>query len=325
MSQSVAYFESIISNRIVEVMAGMTPDTLFEPGRYILSLGGKRLRPLLTLLVADMFDKRAEEVVDAALAIEVFHNFSLLHDDLMDNADMRRGSQTVHKKWNANTAILSGDAMVIESYRYISKVPTDYLPSVLDSFTTMAMYICRGQQYDMDFETRNDVSEREYLEMIKLKTSVMIGCAMEIGAVLADAKPADVRALRDFGINMGLAFQLKDDLLDVYGDPEVFGKKLGGDILSNKKTYLLIKALEGADNNQKEVLDYWLSAEDYDAQDKIDAVRNIYDELDLKSVSERKIKYFYEESVKYLDAVSVEESKKEVLREFSLKLLNREK
>jgi len=189
----------------------------------------------------------------------------------------------------------------------------------------MAMDICRGQQYDMDFETRNDVSEREYLEMIKLKTSVMIGCAMEIGAVLSDAKPADVRALRDFGINMGLAFQLKDDLLDVYGDPEVFGKKLGGDILSNKKTYLLIKALEGADNNQKEVLDYWLSAEDYDAQDKIDAVRNIYDELDLKSVSERKIKYFYEESVKYLDAVSVEESKKEVLREFSLKLLNREK
>jgi len=199
----------MIGEAIEKVFAGEQPQTLFDPGRYILSIGGKRLRPLLTLMAADLFGKEADAVLDAAMAIEIFHNFSLLHDDLMDKADMRRGNPTVHKKWNPNNAILSGDAMVIEAYRYIAKVPVQLLPEVLELFSDTAMQICKGQQYDMDFETRMDVSETEYLGMIRLKTAVLIGCALKIGAIIAGADPRDTDYLYEYGINMGLAFQLK--------------------------------------------------------------------------------------------------------------------
>ena len=325
MIPKVAFFENLIKKEIEKVMKDEQPSTLFEPARYTFSLGGKRLRPMLTLLAADMFGGDIDDVVKSAIGVEIFHNFSLLHDDLMDNADMRRGNPTVHKKWNANTAILSGDAMVIESYKYISDVEPKYLPQILDLFSNTAMSICKGQQYDMDFEQRDDVSESEYIEMITLKTAVLLGCALKIGAILSDASDKDASALYEFGINIGLAFQLKDDLLDVYGDPKVFGKNLGGDILSNKKTYLLIKALKSSDDNQSAVLNKWLKAKDYIPEEKISAVKNIYDELNLKAISEKIIENYYLASLECLRSISVSDERKRDLTEFAKSLMYREK
>lgn len=325
MIPKVAFFENLIKKEIEKVMKDEQPSTLFEPARYTFSLGGKRLRPMLTLLAADMFGGDIDDVVKSAIGVEIFHNFSLLHDDLMDNADMRRGNPTVHKKWNANTAILSGDAMVIESYKYISDVEPKYLPQILDLFSNTAMSICKGQQYDMDFEQRDDVSESEYIEMITLKTAVLLGCALKIGAILSDASDKDASALYEFGINIGLAFQLKDDLLDVYGDPKVFGKNLGGDILSNKKTYLLIKALKSSDDNQGAALSKWLKAKDYIPEEKISAVKNIYDELNLKAISEKIIENYYLASLECLRSISVSDERKRDLTEFAKSLMYREK
>ncbi len=325
MIPKVAFFENLIKKEIEKVMKDEQPSTLFEPARYTFSLGGKRLRPMLTLLAADMFGGDIDDVVKSAIGVEIFHNFSLLHDDLMDNADMRRGNPTVHKKWNANTAILSGDAMVIESYKYISDVEPKYLPQILDLFSNTAMSICKGQQYDMDFEQRDDVSESEYIEMITLKTAVLLGCALKIGAILSDASDKDASALYEFGINIGLAFQLKDDLLDVYGDPKVFGKNLGGDILSNKKTYLLIKALKSSDDNQGAALSKWLKAKDYIPEEKISAVKNIYDELNLKAISEKIIENYYLASLECLRSISVSDERKRDLTEFAKSLMHREK
>jgi len=312
MNDKVAVFEKMIGEAIEKVFAGEQPQTLFDPGRYILSIGGKRLRPLLTLMAADLFGKEADAVLDAAMAIEIFHNFSLLHDDLMDKADMRRGNPTVHKKWNPNNAILSGDAMVIEAYRYIAKVPVQLLPEVLELFSDTAMQICKGQQYDMDFETRMDVSETEYLEMIRLKTAVLIGCALKIGAIIAGADPRDTDYLYEYGINMGLAFQLKDDLLDVYGDFKTFGKKTGGDILCNKKTFLLIKALKLSDKTQRNALEHWLSVTDYDPETKIAFVKNIYDELNLKIITGNLIEKYYLASLDCLSAIHVPDDRKKI-------------
>jgi len=325
MNDKVAVFEKMIGEAIEKVFAGEQPQTLFDPGRYILSIGGKRLRPLLTLMAADLFGKEADAVLDAAMAIEIFHNFSLLHDDLMDKADMRRGNPTVHKKWNPNNAILSGDAMVIEAYRYIAKVPVQLLPEVLELFSDTAMQICKGQQYDMDFETRMDVSESEYLEMIRLKTAVLIGCALKIGAIIAGADPRDTDYLYEYGINMGLAFQLKDDLLDVYGDPKTFGKKTGGDILCNKKTFLLIKALKLSDKTQRNALEHWLSVTDYDPETKIAFVKNIYDELNLKIITGNLIEKYYLASLDCLSAIHVPDDRKKDLIELSENLMHREK
>ncbi len=268
MNSRITLFEEKIARVIDQVFADDEPRTLYDPARYTLSLGGKRLRPLLTLMATDLFGKDVDEALDAATAVEIFHNFSLLHDDLMDKADMRRGYPTVHKKWDANSAILSGDAMVIEAYRYIAKVPVALLPEILDTFSTAAIQICQGQQHDMDFEKRTDVSEKEYLEMIRLKTAVLIGCALKLGAIIAGASSQDAQFMYEYGINLGLAFQLKDDLLDVYGDPRTFGKKIGGDILCNKKTFLLIKALKNSGKSQRESLEQWLSASDFDPEEK---------------------------------------------------------
>lgn len=325
MSSKISVFEKKIGDAIEKVLMDDQPKTLFDPVRYILSMGGKRLRPLLTLMAVDLFGKDVDKAINPALAIEIFHNFSLLHDDLMDNADMRRGKPSVHKKWSANSAILSGDAMVIEAYKYITKVPAEMLFEVLNLFSETAMEICKGQQYDMDFERRMDVSEAEYIEMIRLKTAVLIGCALKIGAIIADASPRDADCLYQYGINMGLAFQLKDDLLDVYGDPLKFGKKTGGDILCNKKTYLLIKALKNSNERQRAELEKWISATDYNSEEKIRYVKNVYDELNLKSISENLIEKYYLVSLHYLSLVSVADDHKKELADLCETLMYREK
>ncbi len=275
MSDKISRYEAKIDEAVRRVLEGEQPGTLFEPARYILELGGKRLRPLLVLLSVDLFEGDTTMALYPAVAIEVFHNFSLVHDDLMDRAAIRRGHPTVHEKWNANVAVLSGDAMVFEAYKQLARVPSKLLPAVLELFSTTAMEVCKGQQYDMDFEGRDQVTEGEYLDMIRLKTGVLIGCSLKMGAILAETSPGNANALYDFGMNMGLAFQLKDDLLDVYGDPLTFGKRIGGDILCNKKTYLLIKALENARNDLNQanselskVMDKWLELERHDLTEK---------------------------------------------------------
>jgi len=325
MSNKVSIFEQKIHEAVKKVSSNESPTTLFEPIGYILSLGGKRLRPLLTLMAADLFEKEPDTVIDAAVAMEVFHNFTLMHDDLMDRADVRRGNPAVHKKWSDSVAVLSGDAMLIEAYRQLENIPAEKLPKVLRLFSDMAIDVCRGQQYDMDFEQRTDVTEAEYLKMIRLKTSVLLASSLQIGAVLSDAPAADVKLLYEYGINIGFAFQLKDDLLDVYGNPETFGKKLGGDILCNKKTYLLIKALENANKQQLQQLEMWLSKTDFDPNEKIKAVTAIYDELDLKTISENRIEQYYIASLECLSAVDVPNERKEELIALSKSLMYREK
>lgn len=325
MSRRVSFFEKRIEEEIEKVMVNEQPATLFDPARYILSGGGKRVRPLLTLMAVDLFGKDPEEAINAALAVEIFHNFSLLHDDLMDRAERRRGQPTVHRVWSANRAILSGDAMMIEAYRYIAGLPQEILPETLSIFSDMAMDVCRGQQYDMDFENQPSVTEAEYIEMISLKTAALIGSALKIGGVIAKAAVQDVDALYQYGKNMGLAFQLRDDLLDVYGDPELFGKNIGGDIVSNKKSYLLIKALKNSDQSQREELQKWLSAKEFEPEEKIAAVREIYDRLNLKLLTDKMIEKYYLASLDCLSLVNVPDYRKTGLIELSENLMYREK
>lgn len=325
MTKRIEFLDKRINEEIVKVMKNEQPRSLFDPAIYTLSMGGKRIRPLLTLMAVDLFGKDIEDAINPAMAIEIFHNFTLLHDDLMDNADIRRGNPTVHKRWDSNTAILSGDAMVVESYKYISRVSSDLLPKILTEFSNTAMDICRGQQFDMDFEKRNDVTEAEYIDMIRLKTAVLLGCSLKLGALISKAPLAEVDALYDYGINIGLAFQLKDDLLDVYGDPKTFGKNIGGDILCNKKTYLLIKALEKSNTKQRNELEKWLTAEQYNPQEKIEAVKNIYDELNLKVISEKLIENYYLASLDCLSSINVTDIRKKDLIQLSENLMYREK
>lgn len=325
MNTRIDFLEKRINEELGKVLVNEEPRSLFDPPVYVFSLGGKRIRPILTLMVADLFEKDIEDAINPALAIEIFHNFSLLHDDLMDKADLRRGSETVHIKWSANTAILAGDAMVIESYKYISKAPNKYLPELLKVFSDTAMDICIGQQLDMDFEQRMDVTEDEYLNMIRLKTAVLIGCSLKLGAIVSDASAEDLKALYKFGINLGMSFQLKDDLLDVYGDFKTFGKMPGGDILSNKKTYLLIKALKSSNEKQKAELEKWLNAEDFDPEQKINAVKNIYEELKLRDLVENLIEKYYIASLEFLSSISVSDARKNNLLNLAEQLMYREK
>ena len=325
MNSRVNFLEKRINEELKRVLINDQPRTLFDPPVYVFSFGVRRIRPFFALMADDLFEKDIEPVINPALAVEIFHNFSLLHDDLMDNADVRRGSDTVHKKWNENTAILSGDAMVIEAYRYVAKLPDKYLSRVLELFSKTAMEICIGQQYDMDFEQRYDVTEDEYLNMIKLKTAVLIGCSLKIGAIISDASREDADSLYRFGINLGLAFQLKDDLLDVYGDFKTFGKKPGGDILSNKKTFLLIRALESSNHEQRKELEKWIGAVNYNPDEKIAAVKNIYDELNLKSLVENLIEKYYLASLECLSSISVPDNRKKDLKDLSENLMYRDK
>lgn len=301
------------------------PESLYEPIKYVLSLGGKRIRPMLMLMSYALYKNDVESILPQAIGLETYHNYTLLHDDLMDNADVRRGMPTVHRKWDANTAILSGDSMLVLAYQRMQNCPADKLPAVLDVFTTTALEIGEGQQYDMEFETRNDVREEEYIEMIRLKTSVLLACAMKIGAIMAEAPKEDVDNLYRFGERMGLAFQLQDDFLDVYGDPKVFGKAIGGDITSNKKTYMLINAIGKAEGKDKETLMGWINAKDFDREEKVKAVTEIYTRLGIDTMAKAKMEEYYAEALAALAKVSVPEEKKAQLREYAAKMMKREK
>lgn len=300
------------------------PESLYEPIKYVLSMGGKRIRPTLMLLAYNLYKENPEDILMNACALETYHNYTLLHDDLMDNADMRRGHLTVHKKWNDNTAILSGDSMLVLAFQRMMQCDTKHLKDILDLFTVTALEIGEGQQYDMEFETRNDVKEEEYIEMIRLKTSVLLACALKIGAILADASAEDADNLYKFGEQIGLAFQLQDDYLDVYGDSKVFGKEIGGDITSNKKTYMLINAFNKANAAQREELTRWVSARDFDRNEKVDAVTRHYNEIGIDQLAQDKIAYYFAQSKKYLDAVNVPEEKKEELRKYAQKMMKRQ-
>lgn len=300
-----------------------TPKSLYEPIRYVLSMGGKRIRPVLMLLGYNLYKEDTDKILMNAIALETYHNYTLLHDDLMDQADLRRGHETVHKKWNANTAILSGDSMLVLAYERMAQCDSRHLADVLSLFTTTALEIGEGQQYDMEFETRDDVREEEYIEMIRLKTSVLLACALKIGAILADAPAEDADILYKFGEQIGLAFQLQDDYLDVYGDSKVFGKKIGGDITSNKKTFMLINAFSHANEAQRQELEKWVNAKSFDREEKIAAVTRLYNEIGIDKMAQDKIAYYFEQSKKYLDAVQVPAERKEELLKYAQRMMKR--
>lgn len=301
------------------------PEGLYAPIQYVLSIGGKRFRPALMLMAANLWKDKVDGLLPAATGLEIYHNFTLLHDDLMDKADRRRGHLTVHRKWNANTAILSGDAMLILAYRYFIQTKADRMPEMLGAFNTAALEVCEGQQYDVEFETLDDVSEEDYLNMIRLKTSVLVAAAIKIGALYAGGSEEDAQRLYDFGLYTGIAFQLKDDYLDVYGDPRTFGKNIGGDILCNKKTWMLIKALELADETQTLQLRGWLNRIDFLAEEKIAAVTEIYNAIGVGDLALLKIEEYYRKGLDRLNQVTVSENRKSVLRQFAEDLLNRTK
>ena len=301
------------------------PKGLYEPIEYVLSIGGKRVRPVLMLLSYNMYKDNPETILSSACALETYHNYTLLHDDLMDNAEMRRGHETVHKKWDANTAILSGDSMLVLAYERMAQCPKEKLAEVLSLFTETALEIGEGQQYDMEFENRTDVKEAEYIEMIRLKTSVLLACAVKMGAILADASAEDAENLYKFGEQIGLAFQLQDDFLDVYGDPAVFGKAIGGDITSNKKTFMLINAFNHATTEQKAELSKWIAATDFDANEKIAAVTRIYNEIGIDRMAKEKIEFYFEESKRYLERVNLPEERKRELVSYTNDMMKREK
>lgn len=299
------------------------PQSLYEPIKYVLSMGGKRIRPSLMLMAYNMYKEDVEAILSQACGLEIYHNYTLLHDDLMDNAAMRRGRETVHVKWNANTAILSGDSMYVLAFRRMAQCAPEKVKPVLDIFIETALQVGEGQQYDMDFEKRTDVTEEEYIEMIRLKTSVLLACALKIGAVLAGASGSDADNLYKFGEQIGLAFQLQDDYLDVYGDPKVFGKAIGGDILCNKKTYMFINAFNRADDARRKELIKWVTATEFNPEEKIKAVTSIYNELGIDRLAKEKIKYYFDQSRKYLALVSVDDERKNVLRNYADAMMRR--
>ncbi len=313
-----------VNNALEQLPYNRKPQSLYEPISYVLSLGGKRIRPVLMLLGYNLFKEQPEQIMMQALGLETYHNYTLLHDDLMDNADLRRGHQTVHKRWDANKAILSGDSMLVLAYERMAQCDARHLPAVLNLFTETALEIGEGQEYDMTFETRNDVTEDEYIEMIRLKTSVLLACALKMGAILADASAEDAQNLYKCGEQIGLAFQLQDDLLDVYGDSKVFGKAIGGDITSNKKTYMLINAFNRANDAQRAELTRWVDAKTFDRQEKITAVTRLYNEIGIRQLCEEKINYYFAEARKYLDKVSIADDRKEQLRKYMNEMMKRE-
>ena len=313
-----------INSHIADLKFTRTPQGLYDPVSYVLSMGGKRIRPVLMLMAYNLYKEDLARIYGPATGIEVYHNYTLLHDDLMDRADRRRGKETVHKVWNDNTAILSGDAMLVLAYRFMAQCPVDCLKEVMELFSLTALEICEGQQMDMEFELRKDVREEEYLEMIRLKTSVLLAASLKIGALLGGASAEDAGHLYDFGMNLGVAFQLKDDLLDVYGDVAVFGKNIGGDILCNKKTYMLIKAFEHADDIQLQELNAWIDAKSFEPAEKIAAVTGLYDQIGIKEICERKMAEYSERAMVNLSAVKVPDEKKAELENLMKNLMHRE-
>lgn len=292
-----------IEDHLTSLTFGESPLELYDPISYMLSLGGKRVRPLLSLLAYGLYGKNPEEILDQACAVEVFHNFTLMHDDIMDQAPLRRGQATVHEKWNANSGILSGDVMLIRAYDLLLGTAPEKLPEILRLFNKTAAEVCEGQQYDMNFEKYGTVHEDEYLNMIRLKTAVLLGLALQLGARLAGADQGDAQRLYDFGVNIGVGFQLKDDLLDVFADQAKFGKQVGGDIISNKKTFLLIKALELAKGSDAEELNHWLSQKNFDKAEKVGAVRNLYEKLEVKALTAAKMESYFKAGFAQLEGI----------------------
>lgn len=315
-----------VEKAIADINWVQEPTGLYQPIDYVLSLGGKRIRPVLTLLACKLFSDDEKQALSTALAVEVFHNFTLLHDDVMDRADTRRGKPTVHKKWNDNTAILSGDAMLIKAYQLLQQAPADKLPILLDLFSKTAIEVCEGQQYDVDFENDLAVQLPQYIEMIRLKTAVLLAAALKMGAIIGGASQQDANALYDYGINLGLAFQLRDDYLDSFGDPAVFGKKIGGDICCNKKTFLMITALQTASEEQRKELLQWIGCTDATCHEqKIKAVLNIYQDLQIDIRCEEAIRAYFEKSVGSLKDVQLSDNKKDILIKFANDLMGRTK
>lgn len=301
------------------------PKELYEPVNYILQLGGKRIRPVMVLMGCNAFTDKIDEAIPAALAIEVFHNFTLVHDDIMDNAPIRRNKPTIHEKWDANTAILSGDAMQIIAYKLLCKSNPKYVTALLDIFNKTALEVCEGQQYDMNFANQKNVSLQEYLRMIELKTSVLIGASLQLGAICGGATSDDAQKLYEFGRNLGLAFQIKDDFLDIYANPEVFGKAIGGDIAENKKTYLLIKALELAKDEDAEILHKAVTRQIADIDIRIEMVKMVYDNLHIDEITEEAIGHYSTIAFENLDGVNIPQDRKKELKTLALSLMNREK
>jgi len=321
--KSVESYQKEFVDYLKQYSAFKEPDTLYEPIRYILELGGKRLRPVLTLMTSEIFDCDYKSALNAALSVEVFHNFSLVHDDIMDDAPLRRGKETVHEKWDVNTGILSGDAMLIMAYKLFENYNDVTFRNLARLFSKTALEVCEGQQYDIDFETRDDVTITEYLKMIEYKTAVLVGAAMQMGAIVADASINDQNLIYEFGKNLGIAFQLQDDYLDAFGDPETFGKQLGGDIIENKKTYLYLKALEYAPENGKQELQDLFSISPIDTEDKIDSVKRIFELSGSSIATQKEIENYTNKAFTVLEAIHISNDKKELLKEFGNSLMTR--
>ncbi len=326
-SHSIQELQQIIVDAISTEAAKIKqtePHNLYEPIAYTLDMGGKRLRPVMVLLACQAFGGEIEDAIPAALAIEIFHNFTLLHDDIMDHAEVRRNKPAVHIRYNENVAILSGDAMSIMAYQYLTKTESQNLQQVVQLFSKTAMEVCEGQQYDMDFEDTFEVSIEDYLKMIRLKTAVLIACSLKTGAIIAGASAVDAEHIYQFGINLGIAFQLQDDLLDVFADEEKFGKKIGGDIVANKKTFLLLKALEVANTSQKSQLMEWINEKEFDPAEKIESVKQIYLDLNLQDINQEMMDDFYQVALNELNTARLDPAQKNRILELGQLIMRRQ-
>ncbi len=320
---TITDLQKLVEQEIIKQQFVVEPKGLYQPIEYVMGMGGKRIRPTLCLAGCYLFSDEIQKAVTPSLSLEIFHNFTLLHDDIMDNADVRRNQPTVHKKWDENTAILSGDAMLIKAYQYAAEIEPQYLKKVISLFSQTAIEVCEGQQYDMEFESRDDVEVSDYLNMIRLKTAVLLAASLKTGAIMGGASDKDADLLYEFGENIGLAFQLQDDYLDVYGDIETYGKAIGGDIVANKKTFLLLNALQLASGSLRNELLEWINATSFDAQTKIEAVKNIYNTLKVDELAREKMNFYFEKAIAALNNVNGRESMKEQLRHFAVKLIER--
>ncbi|MEO8794337.1 MAG: polyprenyl synthetase family protein [Daejeonella sp.] len=321
---SIDQLQKIINQAIAESTYPKNPKELYEPISYLMDLGGKRLRPACLMMACNLFTDDVTPAIKPALAIEVFHNFTLMHDDIMDQAPLRRGKLTVHNKWNQNVAILSGDVMLVEAYKLMMQVKPEIITPILEIFNNTAVGVCEGQQIDMNFESIHEVNHQDYINMIRLKTAVLLGGALRIGALIGGGSAENAQHLNNFGENLGIAFQLHDDILDVYGDPEKFGKQVGGDIIANKKTFMLISAKENASGADKINLDKWMNDTHPDTTEKVTAVTGIYNKLGVKKLAENEMRNFAGKALQSLNMVSVDESKKQILQNFAQELLIRE-
>jgi geranylgeranyl diphosphate synthase type II len=324
MSNAISFYINLINESIKKGGVKKEPTNLYEPISYTLNLGGKRIRPALLMLANNLFGGKDDAAIDSALAIEVFHNFTLLHDDIMDEAPLRRGHPSVYKKWNTNVAILSGDVMLMQSIQLLSKKNHPNLHQVLNIFNTTAIEVCEGQQFDMDFENSSTVSIDDYLKMIELKTAVLLAASLKMGAVLANTSSDNAHHIYEFGKNLGVAFQLMDDILDLYGDPTKVGKRIGGDIITNKKTYLLLKAQELATGKIAKDLDFCLTSKVIDDEAKVKRITTVFNDLNIKKLAEEEMNLFYNSAISHLDSIEANATKKLVFEQFAKSLMNRE-